>query len=98
MRQKGGHRKTLRIVHNPDVGTDSPLHDGLGYMPARVHVGRHILRGEFPIGCIVRHAKFGLGTVQAITPRAIGASVSVLFSTVGTKTLILEYAKLERVG
>jgi len=54
--------------------------------------------GKFPIGCIVRHAKFGLGTVQSITPRAIGASVSVSFSTVGTKTLILEYAKLERVG
>lgn len=58
----------------------------------------NISSGEFPIGCIVRHAKFGLGTVQAITPRAIGASVSVSFSTVGTKTLILEYAKLERVG
>jgi len=54
--------------------------------------------GQFPIGCVVRHPKFGLGTVQAITPRAIGASARVEFSTVGTKTLILEYAKLERVG
>jgi DNA helicase-2/ATP-dependent DNA helicase PcrA len=51
----------------------------------------------FPVGCIVRHPKFGLGRVEAVTPRAAGASARVAFPTAGTKTLILGYAPLERV-
>ncbi len=53
---------------------------------------------EFPVGCIVRHPKFGLGRVEEITPRARGASARVAFPTAGVKTLILEHAPLERVG
>ncbi|MCI0675112.1 MAG: UvrD-helicase domain-containing protein [Phycisphaerales bacterium] len=52
---------------------------------------------EFPIGCLVRHPTFGLGRVELITPRASGASAQVAFNSVGRKTLILEYAKLQRV-
>ena len=51
----------------------------------------------FPVGCLVRHATFGVGRVEAVTPRATGASARVTFRGVGTKTLILEYAPLERV-
>lgn len=53
--------------------------------------------GAFPVGTLVRHPKFGVGRVEGITPRAGGTSVRVNFRTAGTKTLILEYAKLERV-
>ncbi|MCH8823018.1 MAG: UvrD-helicase domain-containing protein [Planctomycetes bacterium] len=82
-----------------DQSFDEDIDDTEAYSPrSDRRLSTSVSSGEFPIGCVVRHAKFGLGTVQAITPRAIGASVSVSFSTVGTKTLILEYAKLERVG
>ncbi|HRP62767.1 MAG TPA: hypothetical protein PK400_05695, partial [Phycisphaerales bacterium] len=53
--------------------------------------------GAFPVGTLVRHPKFGVGRVEGLTPRAGGTSVRVNFRTAGTKTLILEYAKLERV-
>ena len=52
---------------------------------------------SFPVGCIVRHPMFGLGRVEAVTPRPQGASARVAFPTAGTKTLILDYAPLERV-
>jgi DNA helicase-2/ATP-dependent DNA helicase PcrA len=51
----------------------------------------------FPIGCIVEHPKFGLGKVEAFTPRVSGSSVQVVFNSVGRKTLIVEFAKLQRV-
>ena len=53
--------------------------------------------GEFPVGCVVRHPKFGLGRVEAVMPQVMGSKARVEFPTVGTKTLILEYAKLERM-
>ncbi|MCH8343302.1 MAG: UvrD-helicase domain-containing protein, partial [Planctomycetes bacterium] len=52
---------------------------------------------EFPVGSIVRHPKFGLGRVESIMPRAAGASARVAFPAAGTKTLILDFAPLERV-
>ena len=52
----------------------------------------------YPVGCIVRHAQYGLGRVEEVTPRARGASARVAFPSAGTKTLILEHAPLERVG
>ncbi|MFO0962762.1 MAG: UvrD-helicase domain-containing protein [Phycisphaerales bacterium] len=54
------------------------------------------LASQFPVGCTVRHALFGVGTVQAVLPRGSVTSVRVAFRTVGVKTLVLEYAKLQR--
>jgi DNA helicase-2/ATP-dependent DNA helicase PcrA len=51
----------------------------------------------FPVGSIVRHPTFGLGRVETVISRPVGASARVSFETVGVKTLILDYAKLERV-
>jgi DNA helicase II / ATP-dependent DNA helicase PcrA len=45
----------------------------------------------------VRHPKFGLGRIEIVTPRVSGSSAQVAFNSAGRKTLILEYAKLERV-
>ncbi|MHC5024357.1 MAG: ATP-dependent helicase [Planctomycetota bacterium] len=50
------------------------------------------------VGCLVRHPKFGVGRVEAMMPRPVGSSARVSFQGVGVKTLILEYAKLERIG
>ena len=51
----------------------------------------------YPVGCIVRHAQYGLGRVEEVTPRARGASARVAFPSAGTKTLILGHAPLVRV-
>ena len=55
------------------------------------------LGSQFPVGCLVKHPLFGVGTVQAILPRGSVTSARVSFRTVGVKTLVLEYAKLVRL-
>ncbi|MCP3904695.1 MAG: ATP-binding domain-containing protein, partial [Planctomycetes bacterium] len=52
---------------------------------------------DLPAGTLVRHPTFGLGRVETVTPRPAGASARITFESVGPKTLILEYARLERV-
>ena len=64
---------------------DNPHDDGMSAVDA------------YPVGSIVRHPKFGLGCVEAITPRIGGTAVRIAFGAVGTKTLVLGYAKLQRV-
>jgi DNA helicase-2/ATP-dependent DNA helicase PcrA len=52
--------------------------------------------GEFPVGSQVRHPQFGIGTIKAIQAGA-NARATIQFRDVGTKTLVLEYARLTRV-
>ncbi len=62
--------------------------------------GRGVGGGEhdrFPVGCLVCHKTFGVGRVEAIMPRASGASSRISFRSVGTKTLVLGFAPLEPV-
>ncbi len=68
--------------------------------------GRHIeydddagdgLAAAFRPGTVVRHQLFGMGVVSAFMPRGRVHSVIVDFKAVGRKTLVLEYAKLQRV-
>jgi DNA helicase-2/ATP-dependent DNA helicase PcrA len=74
-----------------DDAVDAPWVDE--FEPARPRG----LGAQFPVGCLVRHPLFGVGTVQAILPRGSVTSARVAFRTVGVKTLVLEYAKLQRV-
>lgn len=53
--------------------------------------------GGLTAGMMVRHPTFGVGRVEAITPRPRGSAARVNFQSVGTKTLLLEYAKLRVV-
>ncbi len=48
---------------------------------------------QFPVGSKVRHPQFGLGTVTSVTPGA-NARATIHFLGVGTKTLVLEFARL----
>lgn len=48
-------------------------------------------------GVTVRHPQFGLGKVVSVTPGS-GARAQIQFRDAGTKTLVLEYARLEVVG
>ncbi|WP_428389181.1 ATP-dependent helicase [Mucisphaera sp.] len=52
---------------------------------------------EFPEGTLVRHPQFGLGRVLDIAPSGAHTKARVEFNTAGTRTLILQYARLERV-
>ncbi len=55
------------------------------------------LASRFPVGSLVRHAKFGVGRIAAVLPRGRATSVRVDFRHLGAKTLVLEYANLERI-
>lgn len=50
----------------------------------------------YPVGSIVRHPQFGLGEVKGFMAGA-NARIKVHFKTGGEKTLVLEFARLERV-
>lgn len=55
------------------------------------------LAARFPAGTVVRHPQFGVGTVKSVSPRGTVSAAKVTFHSIGTKTLILEYARLELV-
>ena len=52
---------------------------------------------KFPVGSMVRHPQFGTGKVIAASG-GVNARATIQFRDVGTKTLVLEFARLERVG
>ncbi len=54
--------------------------------------------GAFPPGTRVRHPQFGIGVVREVSPMGAHTRVRVAFNDVGVKTLILQYARLQRVG
>ncbi len=51
---------------------------------------------KFPVGAMVRHPQFGVGKVVAASGGA-NARATIQFRDAGTKTLVLEYARLERI-
>jgi DNA helicase-2/ATP-dependent DNA helicase PcrA len=55
------------------------------------------MAGEFKRGVLVRHPQFGLGRIEEITPAGTMTKAIVQFQGMGKKTLILQYARLERV-
>ncbi len=52
----------------------------------------------FPPGCVVAHPDFGVGTVLDVAPMGAQTRARIRFDEVGDKTLILQYAHLERIG
>jgi DNA helicase-2/ATP-dependent DNA helicase PcrA len=55
------------------------------------------MAGEFKRGVLVRHPQFGLGRIEEITPAGSMTKAIVHFQGAGKKTLILQYARLEKV-
>jgi DNA helicase-2/ATP-dependent DNA helicase PcrA len=53
--------------------------------------------GEFKLGQRVNHAKFGEGVILQFEGRGPGARVNVAFTEVGSKWLMMQYAKLAAV-
>ncbi len=50
-----------------------------------------------PVGCMVRHPQFGIGRVTAVLTASAEPRARIDFRGVGVKTLVLQYARLERV-
>jgi len=63
----------------------------------RVYVPEGADEGTPAVGSRVRHPQFGEGTVVAIV-RGQNARAKIEFRHVGTKTLVLQYARLEVMG
>lgn len=51
--------------------------------------------GTLTVGCRIEHSRFGQGTVTALTGTGIDAKATVDFDNVGTKQLLLRFAKFE---
>lgn len=51
----------------------------------------------FPVGSMVRHPQFGIGRVEAVTGAGANARAKIAFREAGSKTLVLQYARLEAV-
>jgi DNA helicase-2/ATP-dependent DNA helicase PcrA len=64
---------------------------------AQRHAARELL-GQYRPGDMVRHPKFGLGRVLTVTAAGAQTRAQVAFNTSGVKTLVLQYAQLERVS
>jgi DNA helicase II / ATP-dependent DNA helicase PcrA len=72
---------------------------GLGVAGLGGGLGEPKLTGiatQYPIGAKVRHPQFGVGVVQSVTPGS-NARATISFQGVGTKTLVLEFARLTRL-
>ncbi|MBL9141683.1 MAG: UvrD-helicase domain-containing protein, partial [Phycisphaerae bacterium] len=80
-----------------EPGGDADGDDRGGGAPHRGSADQGI-GARFPAGTVVRHPMFGTGTVQSVMPRGSVTSVRVAFRSVGVKTLVLEYARLERLS
>lgn len=52
---------------------------------------------EYPEGTLVRHPRFGLGRVLEVASSGAHTKARVSFNTSGVRTLILQYARLEKV-
>jgi DNA helicase-2/ATP-dependent DNA helicase PcrA len=55
------------------------------------------MAGKFRKGSLVRHPQFGLGRIEEISPAGAMTRAVVQFQGMGRKTLILQYARLEKV-
>ena len=51
---------------------------------------------RFKVGDLVRHTKFGLGRVVRIAGHGVQTRAQIQFNTAGVKTMILEFANLEK--
>ena len=49
-------------------------------------------------GTRVRHRDFGVGQVLSVQPAGSGTRARVRFNTAGVKTLVLQYARLEKIS
>lgn len=81
-----------------DDGFESPRAPGIRQVSGQTRSSASSGGGaaHLAAGCRVRHPQFGDGVVVTVTG-GMGARATVKFSSVGTKTLVLQYARLARL-
>ncbi|MFI4860174.1 MAG: ATP-dependent helicase [Phycisphaerales bacterium JB063] len=84
------------VIDEVDSADDrDPFGDDYNDRPARSVAAKQA--SLFPKGSKVRHAQFGIGEVLDVTAMGSISRATVRFNTHGRKTLILQYANLERL-
>ena len=92
-------RPSRFVAEIPDSLIES-IRSGFRVTPATGRTDSHPQgeAGGLSLGCGVRHARFGLGTVVSLEGQGPNARIQVNFEQAGSKWLVLAYANLERVG
>jgi DNA helicase-2/ATP-dependent DNA helicase PcrA len=85
----GGAFRRGRSFQGSDGGSVAPM------VPRSVSSGVTVGEQHFRIGTGVRHAKFGEGTIIALSGTGLDAQAQIQFRDAGAKTLALGIAKLE---
>ncbi len=91
------HLDVERLDGSDDHGDGMSICYDVEYVDHLDEHGGTGLASRLPSGTVVRHPQFGLGTVKSVSPRGTVSAAKVVFQGIGTKTLILEYARLELV-
>ena len=55
-------------------------------------------QSDLHVGCRIRHDRFGLGTITAVSGSGDGCKVTVDFESAGSKVLLVKYARLTIIG
>lgn len=88
----------------PATKPDEPFVPSWGRRPKKASGAGPVTRpskdstAAFPPGTMVRHPQFGLGEVESVSGAGVNARAKVRFFDAGVKTLVLEYARLDRIG
>jgi DNA helicase-2/ATP-dependent DNA helicase PcrA len=105
-----GSDHVVRSDQSDTFETDEPDYDAgpmaAGSMEAKLAAIRAARRSggggsaasEYPPGTPVRHPQFGDGRVTHVSGSGSSARVEVNFRGLGKKTLVLEYARLKKIG
>jgi DNA helicase-2/ATP-dependent DNA helicase PcrA len=75
-------------------GTSPVVQELISSSPLQSKTG---IAGSYYKGAVVKHAKFGLGTVQRSEGEGDDLKISVSFPGYGVKTLAVKFANLEVV-
>ncbi len=88
-------RNLLNYIKNPNSGDDERFSENTGTFSKKMVSSKS--SSIYSIGQVVKHAKFGLGTIVNYEGSGDSMRLQIKFQKVGTKWLISSYANLELV-
>ncbi len=88
-------RNFLNYIKNPNSGYDERFSENTGTFSKKMVSSKS--SSIYSIGQVVKHAKFGLGTIVNYEGSGDSMRLQIKFQKVGTKWLISSYANLELV-
>mgnify|MGYP002528869202 FL=1 len=88
-------RNFLNYIKNPNSGDDERFSENTGTFSKKMVSSKS--SSIYSIGQVVKHAKFGLGTIVNYEGSGDSMRLQIKFQKVGTKWLISSYANLELV-